>query len=1177
MKDLDVGVLGGQHDDLVGDGLGVGEGRDVLADTGKGELDVLGVGTLQLGLALLANNDEIKGRLLGEHSTDPAAHAGVDATAEALVGGADDDERLLLLALGGDGLGGLEDLIGGLAVLARLGHAALGTGELGRGDDLHRVGDLLDVADGLEAALDLAEGRIPSRASVASGGSPACRYSISKNGSVLEFLRQLQPSCRRGAGSSSRGSSATKSNRARDEPPGQELTGRELRPQLGEPVGPRVTASWQRSPTPAAESRHPRAFAMAYDSSDDDMPLARPNGRLSSSTISRSEDKAMDRSLPNGKSSMVGLSLRNGPVEDMDVDAPSTNGANKRKSRSSISKVDYRDDSDSDGEPLAKRPKPTSRPAQSDSDDEPISKARNRQMPPSYDETALPESSGDDDLPLGQRLADKKAAIEKKAEAQAKAIRAKEAKAQKATPKKAVKDESDDDVPLSKSTSQKRRQSNGASAKRKSNGVKKEESDSDAPISRKAKAKTVTPAKKGKPTPPAKDAKKTTKPKDESDAEEEFAWWNAPKPEDDTVKWQTLEHNGVLFAPEYEPLPKHVKMLYDGKPVTLSRKAEEVAMFWVGMMTPASSHHLQNPVFRKNFFHDFLDLIKKQPATDSKGNKVEIKNLDDCDFSKIYDHWSAKVEANKTKNLSKEEKEEAKKKKDALEAPYITCLWDGRKQKVGNFRVEPPSLFRGRGEHPKTGRVKTRVMPEQITINIGKDAKVPEPPAGHKWKAVQHDQKATWLAMWQENINGAYKYVMLAASSDVKGQSDYKKFEKARELTKHIDKIRKDYTRDLKSEVMADRQRATAMYLIDKLALRAGNEKDTENEADTVGCCSLKYEHITLEPPNKVSFDFLGKDSIRYNESALVDPQVFKNLKLFKKAPKTDGDDLFDRLNTSQLNKHLNSCMPGLTAKVFRTYNASFTMSELLKGLHKDPRSKGSVAEKVKLYNDCNRKVAILCNHKRTVGAGHEQQMQKLGDRIKGLRYQKWRTKKMILDIDPTQKKKKGATWFELDEDLDEEWIREHQKFLVEELRTKITKKFEKENEKLKDNKEKPMPEKELKERLSAVKELEQKFKKENKTKKVEAEGRGPTVEKFVAAIDKLDDRIRTLELQAEDRDGNKEVALGTSKINYIDPRLTVVFAKKFDVPIEKFFSKTLREKFRWAIKSVEDTDDWEF
>lgn len=137
----------------------------------------------------------------------------------------------------------------------------------------------------------------------------------------------------------------------------------------------------------------------------------------------------------------------------------------------------------------------------------------------------------------------------------------------------------------------------------------------------------------------------------------------------------------------------------------------------------------------------------------------------------------------------------------------------------------------------------------------------------------------------------------------------------------------------------------------------------------------------------------------------------------------------------------------------------------------------------------------------------------------------------MILDIDPSQKKKKGAAWFELDDDLDDAWIAEHQQFLVEEQRSKITKKFEKDNEKLKANNEKPMPEKELKERLAAVKDVAAQFKKENKTGKVEAEGRGPTVEKFLAAIQKLDERIRTLETQAQDRDGNKEVALGTSKI----------------------------------------------
>jgi DNA topoisomerase IB len=88
------------------------------------------------------------------------------------------------------------------------------------------------------------------------------------------------------------------------------------------------------------------------------------------------------------------------------------------------------------------------------------------------------------------------------------------------------------------------------------------------------------------------------------------------------------------------------------------------------------------------------------------------------------------------------------------------------------------------------------------------------------------------------------------------------------------------------------------MYFIDRLALRAGNEKG-DDEADTYGCCSLQFEHVTLEPPNIVKFDFLGKDSMRFQQEVPVEPQVFKNIKLFKKEPKTVGDDLFDRLNVS--------------------------------------------------------------------------------------------------------------------------------------------------------------------------------------------------------------------------------------------------------------------------------------
>ena len=49
--------------------------------------------------------------------------------------------------------------------------------------------------------------------------------------------------------------------------------------------------------------------------------------------------------------------------------------------------------------------------------------------------------------------------------------------------------------------------------------------------------------------------------------------------EDKSVKWETLEHSGVLFPPEYAP--HGVKMLYDGKPVDLTPQQEEVHTFLI--------------------------------------------------------------------------------------------------------------------------------------------------------------------------------------------------------------------------------------------------------------------------------------------------------------------------------------------------------------------------------------------------------------------------------------------------------------------------------------------------------------------------------------------------------------------------------------------------------------------
>jgi DNA topoisomerase-1 len=210
-------------------------------------------------------------------------------------------------------------------------------------------------------------------------------------------------------------------------------------------------------------------------------------------------------------------------------------------------------------------------------------------------------------------------------------------------------------------------------------------------------------------------------------------------------------------------------------------------------------------------------------------------------------------------------------------------------------------------------------------------------------------------------------------------------------------------------------------------------------------------------------------------------------------------------------------------------------------------KATGTIQEKVKAYNDANREVAILCNHKRTVAAGHAGSIEKMQERvsllnehnldqtnaaqINGLRYQLWRTQMMMIDVDPKIKKKKGAAYFERPEDLDTDWVKAHQEAEVEELRQKVTKKFEKDNEKLAAEGEKEMKPKELKERLEKADELEAKYKKENKTGKVEAEGKGPSIDKLETAVDKLNQRIENMKVQMEDKEGNKEVALGTSKI----------------------------------------------
>lgn len=623
--------------------------------------------------------------------------------------------------------------------------------------------------------------------------------------------------------------------------------------------------------------------------------------------------------------------------------------------------------------------------------------------------------------------------------------------------------ESEEDIPLLQRKKSKKK-------------VKKEPVFDDDEEEEKPKKKKVkiekTKAIKTKAEP--EEAVSPTKRKKKTEADQEvWKWWEEEK-KDDGTKWKFLEHKGPVFAPDYEPLPGNVRFFYDGKEVRLSQDAEEVAGFYARML---DHDYTTKSTFNTNFFTDWRKVMTHEET------KL-IKDLSKCNFKEMHSYFQSQSEKNR--NRTKEEKAALKVKNEEIQKEYGFCVIDGHKEKIGNFRIEPPGLFRGRGEHPKMGMLKRRVMPEDVLINCSKDSKVPKPPSGHKWKEVRHDNTVTWLASWTENVQGQAKYVMLNPSSKLKGEKDWQKYETARKLHKCIDKIRDTYRADWKAKEMRVRQRAVALYFIDRLALRAGNEKD-DDQADTVGCCSLRVEHIDLheEKDGKeyvVVFDFLGKDSIRYYNEVPVEKRVFKNLQLFMENKK-DSDDLFDRLNTQTLNEHLKDLMPGLTAKVFRTYNASITLQRQLDEL---TDGDASIPEKILAYNRANRAVAVLCNHQRAVPKGHSKSMEALKEKIQAKRDQ----------VD------------EAEEDLRQA--------------SKAAKRGS------------------VKEKLNC-----------DKKKK---------------ALERLREQLKKLELQETDRDENKTISLGTSKLNYLDPRISVAWCKKHGVPIEKIYNKTQRDKFRWAI-----------
>ncbi|EUD68229.1 DNA topoisomerase I [Plasmodium inui San Antonio 1] len=828
--------------------------------------------------------------------------------------------------------------------------------------------------------------------------------------------------------------------------------------------------------------------------------------------------------------------------------------------------------------------------------------------------------------------------------------------------------------------------------KRKSSVKGKKDTDADGKATAaKVVKKRESKVKKETNKRPKKIVKKT-----EENFEPINRWWEKIDHQTD-IQWHYLEHRGLIFSPPY--VQHHIPIFYKSIKLQLNEKAEELATYWCSVI---GSDYCTKEKFILNFFKTFICTLEKdniiRQENESKLKKGDISNFKFIDFMPIKDHL-VKLREEKL-NRTKEEKEEEKKLRSEKELPYTYALVDWIREKISSNKAEPPGLFRGRGEHPKQGLLKKRIFPEDVVINISKDAPVPrlyDDMCGHCWGDTYHDNKVTWLAYYKDSINDQLKYTFLSAQSKFKGYKDFLKYENARKLKSCVHKIREDYRHKMRSKSILEKQLGTAVYLIDFLALRVGGEKDIDEEADTVGCCSLRVEHVSFshevpikneskeekskgekskgekskgekskgekikEEKNKVkntkgesapnqndnkgsnklslpknledieedhcyiTLDFLGKDSIRYFNTVMLDKQAYINMIIFCKNKHKD-EGVFDQINCSKLNDYLKEIMPTLSAKVFRTYNASITLDEQLKrikeirgkprhpllacyddfpkkkkrklgnltastsilsdisdssqkgrsgdgegeeqqeeqekkknnkgdnatgdnatgdnaagdnaagddepggnplgdksaaapsrsysntlgGIHASEKNSpievdvSNVNELINFFNNANREVAILCNHQRSIPKQHDTAMSKI--------------KKQI--------------------EIYSEDIREYKKYLQylkkgtnEQSFTFVSKVVTLDGS-LRPNK--------VKENM-----------KEDSCKK-----------KLITLIKK----VEQLKHQMKVRDDNKTIALGTSKINYMDPRITVAFCKRFEIPIEKIFNRSLRLKFPWAM-----------
>lgn len=596
----------------------------------------------------------------------------------------------------------------------------------------------------------------------------------------------------------------------------------------------------------------------------------------------------------------------------------------------------------------------------------------------------------------------------------------------------------------------------------------------------------------------------------------------------------TLHHNGVIVPPRYRARGFTVNI--KGQPVSLSDEQEEMAVAWAKKVgTP----YVDDPKFAENFHEDL-----------GKALGLELKP-GDVDFTAIIRVVQREREEKQSlpPEVKKAQAAERKAQRDANKERYGYATVDGQRMELGNYNVEPNSIFMGRGQHPWRGRWKRGPQYEDIELNLSPDA--PRPPGG--WKAIVWEPATMWIARWTDKLSGKKKYVWPGDASFLKQRKDMEKYEKARALKERLDEVKAHIEGNLTAADLKRRKTATVCYLIDRLKFRVGDEKDDEDEADTVGASTLRPEHVCFNRDGSVTFNFLGKDSVPMNITAPLPPKVVANLRDF--AQGAGKESLFEGINSGHVGDFLKEIMEGLSAKVFRTLYATDAVRGGLDRETVKPGDPDYVKRQAALR--ANLEAAIVCNHKRTIPKTWQQSLDKKKDRLRQLTSKASADEKALRAKLSEEESKYREKLVEAEKRLGEAEARE------EEQRAKLAE-AEKAGAELK------APKKRLDTARKASKAARERVRKLKN-------GYVTSTLKLKKQLDEKRRRDReTLErmrMQVEAQEITRDYNLGTSLKNYVDPRIYLDWGKKVGFDWRSYYPTTLQRKFSWIEENPEEED----